>query len=381
MSLLYLIQQLDRSRYDPVVLCVYDGPAAQRLRDAGIPVVTGTGIDHFGHSRLAWHSLRRPDVLSSKVLRFWPSVLRTERVVRELQADLVHLNTSGLPASALGAKRLGVPVVWHIREPLHPGYLGIRRALLRWAIHRYADRIIAICHDNARQLVPDARIRVIYNFVDFAVFDRQISGAAVRQELGLDRAAYIVLMLGGVAIPKGTLPFVRALPLVQDRLPDTHFVIAGSIPARQAGWRSRISRLQTYHRSVVRFVAANRLQNHVHFVGVRHDVPRLLSACNLLVFPSVVPHFARPLIEAGAMARPVVASDLAGPDELVVNRKTGLLVRHSDPTALAEAIVEILGNPELAREMGEAGYERARRLYSAEVNAERTFAVYEELLG
>jgi len=381
LSLLYLIQQLDHSRYDPTVVCIYDGPAAQRLREANIRVVTGAGIDHFSHTIAGAYSLRRPDVLLRKTLRFWPSVLRTERVVRELKADLVHLNTSGLPASAICAKRAGVPVVWHIREPLHHGYLGLRRALFRRTIHRYADRVIAICQDNARQLIPSDRIRVIYNFVDFALFDRHLSGAPVRRELGLKPAAQIVLMLGGVAIPKGTSPFVQALPLVRRHLPDIHFVIAGSAPAMESGWRGRLSRIQTYYRHIRQFIAAHDLEGCLHFVGVRQDVPQLLAACDLLVFPSTVPHFARPIIEAGAMSKPVVASNLGGPDELVVQGETGLLVPHNDPSALSEAIVEILSRPEKAQSMGNAGYERARRLYDAQVNAAQTFAIYKELLG
>jgi len=380
LSLLYLIQQLDHSRYDPTVVCIYDGPAAQRLREANIRVVTGTGIDHFGHTCLAWYSLRRPDMLLHKTIRFCPSILRTERIIRELKADLVHLNTSGLPASAIGAKRAGVPVVWHIREPLHHGYLGLRRALFRRAIHRYADRVIAICQDNARQLIPSNRIRVIYNFVDFALFDHRLSGAPLRRELGLGPSAQIVLMLGGVAIPKGTWPFVQALPLVRRHLPDVHFVIAGSVPEIEAGWRGRLSRLQVYYRHIRQFITAHDLEGCVHFVGVRQDVPQLLAGCDLLAFPSVVPHFARPVIEAGAMAKPVVASNLGGPDELVVHGETGLLVPHSDPSALSEAIVDILSHPKKAQAMGEAGYERARRLYDAATNAAQTFAVYEELL-
>ena len=381
LSLLYLIQQLDRTRYEPLVLCIYDGPSATRFRAEGIRTITGTGIDHFGHTRLAWYSLRRPDVLLGKVVRFWPSVLRTERIVRELAPTLVHLNTSGLPASAIGAKRAGVPLVWHIREPLHPGYLGMRRALFRRIIDRYADQVIAICQDNARQLIPSDRIRVIYNFCDLALFDRTLSGVAIRDELGLGPSARAVLMLGGVAIPKGTWPLVQALPLVHRHLPDVHLVIAGSVPTLAGGWRGRLSHIQAYYRRISRFIAAHHLDGHIHFVGVRQDVPQLLAASDLLVFPSVVPHFARPIIEAGAMAKPAVASNLGGPDELVLDRVTGSLVSADDPNALAGAIVDILLHPEKARAMGEAGYERARRLYNAETNAAQTFAVYEELLS
>ena len=380
LSLLYLTEKLDRSLYDPVVACIYDGPAAERFRKAGLRVVIAHGIDHFGHSRLAWYSLRRPDVLFRKSANFWPSVVRTEKLARELQADLVHLNTSGLPASAIGARRAGVPIVWHIREPLHHGYLGLRRTVFRRLIDRYADRVVAICQDNARQLIPSDRNRVIYNFVDFTRFDRSLSGEGVRSALGVDAGAKLVLMLGGVAIPKGTLSFVQALPIVLLSVPDAHFIVAGSVPKPSTSWRSRLSQTQSYCRRVEQYVAAHGLAGRIHFVGVREDVPQLLAASDVLVFPSVAPHFARPIIEAGAMAKPVVASDLGGPDELVVPEETGLLVPAEDPEALARAIAQILTQPECARAMGEAGYVRARELYDANVNAAQTIALYDELL-
>jgi glycosyltransferase involved in cell wall biosynthesis len=257
----------------------------------------------------------------------------------------------------------------------------VRRALFRHLIHCYADRVVAICQDNAHQLIPSDRIRVIYNFVDFALFDRRISGAGFRQELGLSPGAPVVLMLGGVAIPKGTWPFVQALPLVQQYLPDVHFVVAGAVPALETGWGGRLSRVQTYYRHIRQFIAAHDLGDAVHLVGMRQDVPQLLAACDLLAFPAVVPHFARPIIEAGAMAKPAVASNLGGPDELIVDGETGLLVPPDDTQALAEAIVAILTQSDKAQAMGEAGYERARRLYSAGTNAAQTFALYEELLG
>jgi glycosyltransferase involved in cell wall biosynthesis len=119
----------------------------------------------------------------------------------------------------------------------------------------------------------------------------------------------------------------------------------------------------------------------VRFIGHRADVPLVLAASDVLAFPSTVPHFARPIIEAGAMARPVVASRLGGPLELVEDGVTGLLVPPGDPAALATAIAPLLDDPERAARLGEAGYRRARADFDAGANARRTFAVYEELLG
>src|SRR5690606_5439731 len=99
--------------------------------------------------------------------------------------DLIHLNTSTLTAFGLAAKHEGIPLVWHVREPLHRGYLGLRRAAIRMIIDRCADVIIPICTYDAEQLTPSSKINVVYNFIDFGQFDRSIDGSVVRREWGV----------------------------------------------------------------------------------------------------------------------------------------------------------------------------------------------------
>ena len=119
---------------------------------------------------------------------------------------------------------------------------------------------------------------------------------------------------------------------------------------------------------------------HLRFLGVRRDVPQLIAATDIIVFPSTVPHFARPVIEASAMAKPVIASDIGGPRELVVPDETGLLIPPDNPEKLATAIVSLLDDPEMMTQMGEKGYQRATNKFDSKVNSERTYAVYDELL-
>ena len=107
------------------------------------------------------------------------------------------------------------------------------------------------------------------------------------------------------------------------------------------------------------------------FTGIRRDVPDILAASDCVVFPSTVPHFARPIIEAAAMGVPSVASNLGGPQELVADGETGLLVHPRDPAALAHGIAEILCDPARARAMGEAAYQRARRLFDGSIARDR----------
>ncbi len=387
LSLLYLIQHLDRSRYEPVVVTLRPGPVVDRYRAEDIEVRVEPGISDFSHTTLEWYGERDWWRLPGKLLRLAPSALRTSRLIRDLQPDLVHLNSSTLAACAAAAWRAGVPVVWHIREPLAQGLIGLRRALLRRAVDRFADRVVAISQYDADQLIPSPRIRVIYNFVDFTRFDRAIDGAGVREELGIAQDSPVVLMLGGVAEPKGTLVLVQALPDLLAAVPGVRIIVAGpALRPGGGGWKAPLRRLlgaDLYARRVqaVLDAAGPDVQGAVQFVGIREDIPRLLAASTCLVFPSTVPHFARPIIEAAAMGVPAVASDVGGPRELIVPGETGLLVAPGDPAALVSALAGLLTNPVQARLLGESAYHRACGLFEARANAAATAAVYEEIFA
>jgi glycosyltransferase involved in cell wall biosynthesis len=382
LSLLFLIRQLDRARFEPVVVTLRPGPVVDLYRAEGIETHVAQGIDEFSHTTLEWYGGGDLWRLPGKLLHFWPSVVRTRRLIEQIRPDLVHLNSSTLAPSAIGAGLAGVPVVWHIREPLARGYLGLRRALLRRIIHRTAARVIAICRNDAAQLIPSDRIRVIYNFVDFRHFDRGLSGERVRAEFGIPPDAPLVVMLGGIMRPKGTLTLARALPALRQAVSNARALIAGPTAQPPSGLRGLARsalRADVYQRRVLNALVGAPGEA-VILAGVRDDVPELLAAADVLVFPSSVPHFARPIIEAAAMGIPAVASNLGGPDELIEHGQTGLLVPPGDPDALTGALARLLLDREAARAMGEAAYRRARVLFDAETNARATLDLYDELL-
>lgn len=387
LSLLYLLRQLDRARYEPVVVTLKPGPVVDLYRAEGIETHVEGGISDFSHTTLEWYGGRAWWRLPGKLARIWPSIRRTRALLRRLKPDLVHLNSSTLAPAAIGCALEGVPVVWHIREPLARGYLGLRRAWIRRTIHRCAARVVAICDNDASQLIASDRIRVIYNFVDFNTFDRSTGSEAVRAELNIPDGAPVVAMLGGVAEPKGTLILIRALPHLLASVPGARVIVAGPPPALPAergpkGLAKRLLGADAYQRACQRALNAlePEAQAALAFTGVRRDIPDVLAASDCLAFPSVVPHFARPVIEAAAMGKPAVASDLGGPRELVVPGETGLLVPAGDPAALGQAMAALLGDPARAQAMGEAAYRRARRLFDASKNAAATVAVYDEVL-
>ena len=230
LSLLSLIEHLDPRRYTPEVLFLGDaGEEVDLYRRRGIPFRIRRDIATFPHARgahLSFRSLRPWEVLT-RPAQILPSARRMRDELRAHAADLVHLNTSVLVPAGLGAARAGVPIVWHVRESLHPGFTGLRRALVRTCIERCARAIIAISNDAAGSLNRSDKVRVIYNFVNFEQFDRRIDGRRFRDVEGIPPRARVVLMLGGLVESKGADILLEAADIVRATEPDVRFVIAG----------------------------------------------------------------------------------------------------------------------------------------------------------
>ncbi len=377
LSLLYLIRKLDRQRFLPTVLCLHESEAADLFRRDGIETIVDESMHDFSNTNVLWYPWWQFPKTLLRLVQFPATYLRARRFLASRRFDLIHLNTSTLTAFGLAAKHEGLPVVWHIREPLHSGYFGLRRACIRLIIDRCADIIIPICRYDGQQLLPSGKINVVYNFIDFGQFDDSIDGTAVRDELGIAGSQPVVLMLGGMNPVKGTAVFVEAALNVLAAHPEAVFLVAGSMT--EPGLRNRISGRRVYEESVVARIP-EQLYTNIRFLGVRNDIPALLAAADVLCFPSTVPHFARPVIEASAMRVPVVASDLGGPQELVLNGETGILVPANDTDALAAALLRLIGDAEYRKRLGEAGRRFAKQEFDADTNTRRIIALYDELV-
>jgi glycosyltransferase involved in cell wall biosynthesis len=378
LSLLYLIRGLDKSIYKPTVLCIHKSEASDMFEREGLETIVMSGLHDFSHTNVLWYPWWQLPKIVLRFLQLPLTFFRFGSFLRSHPFDLIHLNTSTLIAFGWAAHRQGVKVVWHVREPVARGYIGLRRAMVRSSINSCADAIIPICRHDASQLIASDRIKVVYNFVDFAVFDAKIDGSSVRAELGIDVSAPMILMLGGINPIKGTREFVIAALEVLKHYPDAVFVVAGGIPSK--GFRNLLNGMMRYWRDIQELIPAALAANFL-FAGVRKDIPKMIAACTIVCFPSTVPHFARPIIEASAMGKPVVASDLGGPKELVLEGETGLLVPARDPARLAGAMERLLAHPVAAQAMGTNGTAFARKHFDAVRNTNDVIRIYKNLMS
>jgi glycosyltransferase involved in cell wall biosynthesis len=391
LSLRYLLDGLDRDRYEPIVACIHPVPEVmETFRAAGVETIHAPGISVYPHTTGGWNPLTSPfgALRAVRAVRaFGPSARATAELVRRVKPDLVHLNSLVLAPSAAGAKAAGAKVVWHVRESVHPGHAGVRRRWLGRALRRWADEAVFISEDDRRRLTGGDFGVVIPNFVDHRRFDRALDGSAVRVELGVPADAPLVLYFGGVLALKGGHVLLAALPRARREVPGLHALIAGaetpwspSVVARTARAVLPLLGTGTERQRFLRAYREGEMEGWVRLLPFRADPERMIAAADVVVFPSTRPHFARPVIEAGAMARPVVASRIGGVEELVEDGRTGILVPPGDPEALGEAIARVLSRPGLARQLGEAGYAASLQKYAREPNMERMMTVYDAVL-
>jgi glycosyltransferase involved in cell wall biosynthesis len=345
---------------------------------AGIPTVRAPDICCWDHSTVAPRHLTNPRHLldlASVAARWRSSRAATLRLVEQVGADLVHLNSMPLGSSAAALVDAGVPFVWHVREP--PPDQGLRTAAIRRLLLRAPVRIFISRHDK-QAWIGDAPARIVSNCVPDDWFAESRPCAAD----GLVRFAY----LGGFSIAKGVGVLAEALALLRERVRGWRCVMPWCLPdaagpvrerpvkraARMLGYRTLADRLRP------RLAA---LAPEVELRPFTRDVRSLLATVDFLLFPAVQPHFPRPVIEAAALGRPAIGSRIGGVDECIDDGVSGVLCPPRDPAALAAAIGRYLEDGPRRQAHGAAARDRARRLHSLSAQVAAVADAYRESLG
>jgi glycosyltransferase involved in cell wall biosynthesis len=288
---------------------------------------------------------------------------RLRRLLRSHRVSLVHTHSSiDSWLGTLAARSLGIPVVRtrHVSIPIRR-----RRAL----VYRLADRVITPGEAVRRIVigagVPASKVVSIPAGVDLDRFHSGIAGDAVRREFQLTGNA--VGLVANVRGSKGHRDFLAAAQLVLRTHPETRFLIVGDGIGLD---------------DIRRHVALTGLTGHVILTGFRDDIPEVMASLDVVVLPSTrsegIPQV---IVQALAMAKPVVATDVGGIHEVVVDGETGILVPPGDVTSLAGAITSLLNDRARAQRLGHAGQTRVREACSMNRVMERTVSLYESFLA
>jgi phosphatidylinositol alpha-1,6-mannosyltransferase len=295
---------------------------------------------------------------------------RVEELVRESGADMVLFGAAA-PLALMGRsiqKRTGVPYatfthgveVWAGQVPVTRGLLGsvTRGAALTMGVSEWAVQ-------QLRQVVgPDPWIELMPPGIDRTRFHPGVPEAEVRGRHGLDDHP-VISCVARLTLRKGQDKVIRAMPWILREVPDARFLVVGSGPDRE-----RLESLA--HRKKV--------ADRVVFVGeVPYDVlPQYFRASDVFAMPCrtrklglEVEAFGLAFIEASAVGRPCVAGDSGCAPEAVLHGETGLVVDGNEVDEVAEAILELLGDPDKAVKLGARGADRVHRDFTWEALSAR----------
>jgi starch synthase len=300
--------------------------------------------------------------------------------------ELVHSHTwyANL-AGHMGKLMYGIPHVMtaHSLEPLRPWkaeQLGGGYALSSWAERtaiETADAVIAVSGAMREDILTcyptldRAKVHIVHNGIDTTLY-RPDHGTDVLDRIGLDTGRPYILFVGRITRQKGVPHLLRA---VRDIDPAAQVVLCAGAPDTPE--------IDREFRDL--YQELSRVREGVHWIPQmlpRPEVIQLLTHAAAFVCPSVYEPLGIVNLEAMACGTPVVASRVGGIPEVVDDGKTGLLVPVDDDfeAGLARALDSVIGDPEAARRMGEAGRERAVGEFGWDAVARRTVRLYEEIL-
>jgi glycosyltransferase involved in cell wall biosynthesis len=345
-----LVTRIDKARYDLSIVALSAGSAVRKLVKAGVPVlVIDDPDDTIATAALAAHLAEvRADVVHAHMYR--AETVATRAVIALGEAGQ---RKPYLVATIHSSRVRSLDDQEHLRE-LTP----------------HMDRLIAVSRAIEHKLCDEQRttvpVTLVYNGVDLDRYENQEACCTLHEEYGMEPGSQIVGVVARLEPEKGHPTLLEAWPLVLRACPDTYLLIVGEGSRRDA--------LEAQAREL-------RIAHRVVFTGRRDDVPAVTAALDVAVLPSYREAQGMVILEAMALSRPVVASNVGGIPEMIQDGVTGLLVPPHDAEALAAAIVRLLMNHPLADTLGRAGHDIVHDRFCIELMVSAIESIYDEGAG
>ncbi len=380
----HLVRNLDRTRFEPIVVTGRTGPDYRQI-------ATEARWLHIPYPRLDVAALRRSitarrwvravpgmrvavlQLLArlDDVANFAPAFLQSLAAIARHRPALVHANNEPLcnRAAILAAKLAGVPIVSHVRGELQ-GSAAMRSmfqvpnhfiTVSQWV----ADMVVALG-------VARGKVSHVYDGIELDRLNGAATGRQFRTRFGVPDNAFTV-GLPGLLIPwKGQRLFLEAARILMPRIPELRMLIIGGTPAEYASYESELKEA----------VAREPFAGRIIFTGHVGDMVDAYAGLDVVLSASTSPEpLGTVVIESMAMGRPLIAPAHGGALEMVEHGRTGLLFTPGDAESLAQAIQTLHDAPARAKDMGTAARQEAMRMFAVEEHVHRVQEIYDHVLA
>ncbi len=353
LSALLLIDALDRSEFDPVIALHQEGPFAEYLSARNIRYLLAPKVDYATKGPM--------------YKRFWVMLCCARKLVPFLRREgigIVHTNDVRMHLTwGLSARLAGAKFVWHQRTRVALGraaYFGLLANVL-FVISDYCRNGYAgILNRKAQKLRNPVSVKS-------APVEKQCAREQIRHEIGAPAAVKIVGFVGNLRDQKRPEIFIRAAAALRD-----HY--GARVKCLLFGEERMPTAAQLRE-----LIAELGLEDICLFMGSRFPVEPWLAGCDLIMTPAVNEGYGRVLIEAMIVGTPVVASNDAGHKEIIEDGVNGYLVAPDNPSAFADAAIELLDNPKVAAGIAETAQQPAIELHSPQQHTKTVQRCYSNL--
>lgn len=381
-SLLNLIEGIDKDKIKLEILLAGDGPLKQIIESKGINV-SFLPIDLF-------YTFPGPNWSERSFFYNFKAFLPNKQIVQYLKVskpDIVHLNDKALIAVGIAAKKLNIPIVWHSRSTYHITRVKLNSLISSKTIKCCANHIIAISEDEIDELETFPKLTVIYNSVSFKdVLFAAEHREETRQNLNLVNGELAIGFIGQVTEKRGAWDFIRAVGIIKKQHPNlpVKFFLVGRVPQiKSNGIRDKLNlNKKVDNLKIAQHLA--RQANIAHDITItdfRSDILCVMAALDIIVVYPRLGVLGRPPFEGMALGKPViVAAGHSGKSKVVIDNVTGLVIPPAEPMELAKAINRLLENPNLREELSKTSKIYAKENFDLEIQSKLVSKVYEEVL-
>jgi glycosyltransferase involved in cell wall biosynthesis len=237
-------------------------------------------------------------------------------------------------------------------------------------VGRYFDGVITVSDAVRKEVIrrgwfKEGKVWPIHNGIKVEEYTNHVNREAIKRSIGIEANKYVVGLVGNVKTIKGIRYFLQGASLVCAENSEVEFVIIGG-DLKEAGSSMNDMKLLAKRMNIA---------DRIHFLGEKKEIGELISIFDVAVLSSLSEGFSNVLLEYMACAKPVVATDVGGNKEAVIDGETGLLVPPENAHRLAEGINVFLGSRKIASRCGLAG----RRRVEEEFSLKRMIQKYEDI--
>jgi len=237
--------------------------------------------------------------------------------------------------------------------------------------HLFPDKIITNSRAVGGIFSENGRKETVYNGIDLSLFAPALGGEKARSMLKIGKETRLIGTIGHLAPLKGFEELIEAIGKVINEGFDVKLAIVGEAIYPNS---------QSYKQDLLSLVHSKGLKDRIIFTGFRENIPELLASFDIFVLPSRMEGFGRVNLEAMAMGKPVISTNVGGIPEVVQDGVTGILVTPRNSKALAHAIIRLFNDSQLGKSMGNAGRRRVEEHFTLQAHVQRIEEIYLEIL-